>query len=113
MNTVGRDDGPSNGPILAEQDDPLASAALRYFVRPAPRKSRPSEPATRPLNLRHAVAITRPCPPVYRYSDKLQVAVTDDGTDRPFVLVSDKDWRTKTKSDGDEGEEEDYDWEEI
>lgn len=109
---VGRHDGPGDVPVLVEQD-PLASAALRYFVRPAPQTSRPSEPATRPLSLRHAVAITRPRPPVYRYSDELQVAVTDDGTGRPLLLVSGKDWKTKAKSDGDEGEEETYDWEET
>lgn len=41
------------------------------------------------------------------------MAVIDDGSDRPLLLVLDqKDWKTKTKSDGDEGEEEDYGWEE-
>jgi len=49
---------------------------------------------------------------LYRYSDELQVAVTDDGSERPLLLVSGKEWKTKAKSDGDEGEEEDYDWEE-
>src|SRR5215470_950269 len=98
-------------PELFDQD-PLASASLRYFIRPAPRTSQPSGPATRPFSLRHAVAITRPAPPLYRYSDELQVAVTDDGSERPLLLVSGKEWKTKAKSDGDEGEEEDYDWEE-
>lgn len=93
--------------------DPLASASLRHFVNPIPQTTRPSEPNTRPFSLKHAVAIARPAPPAYRYSDKLQVAVTDDGTERPLLQVAGKDWKTKAKSDGDEGEEEDYDWEEA
>ncbi len=50
--------------------------------------------------------------PAFRFCDEQQVAVTDDGRDVPLLLVSGKDWKTKTKSDGDEGEEEDFGWEE-
>lgn len=99
-------------PLLTDQD-PLSSAGLRYFVRPAPCSSEPSEPATRPFSLRHAVSKSRPpARPAYRYSEELQIAVTDDGTERP-LLVSDKDWLTKAGSDGQDGDEEHYDWEEI
>lgn len=93
--------------------DPLSSASLRYSIRPVPGASLPSAPDTRPFGLRDARPIPRPQVSHYRYSQRLQMAVTDDGDERPLLLVlGEKDWKTKTKSDGDEGEEEDFGWEE-
>jgi len=92
--------------------DPLSSACLRLSARPVPATSKPSSPDTRPFSLRHAVAVARPVVPAFRYCERQQVAVTDDGRDVPLLLVSGKDWKTKAKSDGDEGEEEDFGWEE-
>lgn len=93
--------------------DPLSSACLRLSVRSAPASSRPSRCITRPFSLRQAVSVPRPMVPSFRYCESQQVAVTDDGRDIPLLLVlGTKDWKTKTKSDGDEGEEEDFGWEE-
>ena len=92
--------------------DPLSSACLRLSVRPAAATSAPSGPDTRPFSLRHVVPVARPVVPGYRFCELQQVAVTDDDRGVPLLLVSGKDWKTKTKSDGDEGEEEDFGWEE-
>jgi glutathione synthase/RimK-type ligase-like ATP-grasp enzyme len=49
--------------------------------------------------------------PEYRYSPELQIALDPSG--RPLIETMDKDVRTKRHSDGDEGPEEEYDWEEL
>lgn len=104
---------PTDAPTAPTLDlHPLSSACLRLSVRPVPATSEPSGPDTRPFSLRHAVAVARPVVPAFRFCERQQVAVTDDGCGVPLLLVSGKDWRTKAKSDGDEGEEEDYGWEE-
>ncbi|WP_232237704.1 MULTISPECIES: hypothetical protein [Actinoalloteichus] len=48
--------------------------------------------------------------PDSRYSADLQIAVDLHG--RPLIETMGKDWKTKASSDGDEGPEEHYDWEE-
>ncbi len=94
----------------AADDSPLSSAGLRYLVRHRAAASAPGPAATRPLGLRHARPVPRPVRPVYHYCPTLQVAV--DETARPLVEAMAKDWGTKGSSDGDEGVEEHWDWEE-
>ena len=97
-------------------DSPLSSASLRYSLRAAVAADGPGPRETRPFGLRFAQVVPPPMRPQVRYSHQLQVAVDDAG--RPLVERMDreedqgKEWATKTDSDGDEGPEEDYDWEE-
>lgn len=44
------------------------------------------------------------------YDHVRQMAV--DGSGRPLIETMGKDWKTKASSDGDEGPEETYGWEE-
>jgi putative ATP-grasp target RiPP len=82
-------------------------------VRPTPVGSSPSAGDVRPFGLRHTVPAPRPAVPAFRFCERRQVAVTDDDRDIPLLIaIGNKDWKTKAKSDGDEGEEEDYGWEE-
>ncbi|HEY1971287.1 MAG TPA: hypothetical protein VGH89_25255 [Pseudonocardia sp.] len=97
--------------------DPLSSGTLRFYTRPTPKTTAPSDAAIRPLSLRHAVPVPKPERSDTRYCDELQVAVTpQDGV--PMLKRNDEDnpvskeWKTKFTSDGDEGEEEEYGWEE-
>lgn len=89
--------------------NPLSSAALRLEL-PAQRSAESSS-LSRPFVLRFARQIPRPRRPEYRYSPELQIALDPSG--RPLVETMDKDVRTKRHSDGDEGTEEEYDWEEL
>lgn len=61
--------------------------------------------------LRFAQRAPPPRFPEYRYSPELQIALDLSG--RPLIEMMDKDVRTKRHSDGDEGPEEEYDWEEL
>lgn len=88
----------------------LSSAALRYQLRPPAVAHAPSAPPLRPLALRFTTDTAIPVPHRYRYDPVRQISVDDDG--RP-VITSKKDWLTKAQSDGDEGKEEDYGWEEV
>ena len=90
--------------------NPLSSAALRLEF-PTGRCSVESASLARPFVLRFAQQITSRQRPEYRYSPELQIALDPDG--RPLVETMDKDVRTKRHSDGDEGVEEEYDWEEV
>jgi putative ATP-grasp target RiPP len=90
--------------------NPLSSAALRLEF-PAGRCSVESASPARPFVLRFAQQVTPRERPEYRYSPELQIALDPDG--RPLVETMDKDVRTKRHSDGDEGVEEEYDWEEL
>jgi putative ATP-grasp target RiPP len=89
--------------------NPLSSAALRLEL-PAQR-SVESASAARPFVLRFAQQLPRPRRPEYRYSPELQIALDPSG--RPLIETMDKDVLTKRHSDGDEGPEEEYDWEEL
>ncbi|MGH3905603.1 MAG: putative ATP-grasp-modified RiPP [Pseudonocardiaceae bacterium] len=88
--------------------NPLSSAALRLEC-PAQRSTE-SGSSSRPFALRFAQRVHRPQRPEYRYSGELQIALDPQG--RPLIETMGKDWRTKRHSDGDEGVEEEYDWEE-
>ncbi|MGH3512323.1 MAG: putative ATP-grasp-modified RiPP [Pseudonocardiaceae bacterium] len=89
--------------------NPLSSAALRLEF-PAGR-SVESASLARPFVLRFAQRITPSQRAEYRYSPELQIALDPSG--RPLVETMDKDVQTKRHSDGDEGVEEEYDWEEL
>jgi putative ATP-grasp target RiPP len=90
--------------------DPLSSASLRYLVRRPAVADEPGTDATRPLGLRHARPVPVPVRPAFRYCPISQVAVDPNG--RPLIETMGKDWKTKSSSNGDEGPEEHYDWEE-
>lgn len=87
--------------------NPLASAAIRLEMA-ASRAGIPS--ADRPLGLRFVQQAPMPALRAHRYSPSAQLSVDETGV--PLVVTMGKDWRTKTTTDGDEGPEEDYGWEE-
>lgn len=91
-------------------DNPLSSAQLRYTVRTPTDSSTPGPSGTRPFGLRFARTVLTPTSVIYTYSHIQQVAVGDDG--RPLVETKGKEWKTKSSTDGDEGPEENWDWEE-
>lgn len=92
------------------EDSPLSSASLRYLVQHRALADRPGPLVTRPLGLRHARPVAEPVRPHFRYCPVSQVAVDSEG--RPLIETMGKDWKTKASSDGDEGPEEHFDWEE-
>lgn len=89
--------------------NPLSSAALRLEF-PGERSAE-SASLARPFVLRFARQVPPPQRPKYRYSPELQIALDPSG--RPLIETMNKDWLTKRHSDGDEGSEEEYDWEEL
>jgi putative ATP-grasp target RiPP len=98
-------------------DSPLSSASLRYSLRAAVTADGPGPQETRPFGLRFAQTVPTPARPEVRYCHRLQVAVDDNG--RPLIErmgweeEQNKQWQSKTYSDGDEGQEEDtWGWEE-
>jgi putative ATP-grasp target RiPP len=98
-------------------DSPLSSASLRYNLRAAVIADGPGPQETRPFGLRFARTVPLPVRPEVRYCHQLQVAVDDNG--RPLIErmgweeEQNKQWQSKTYSDGDEGQEEDtWGWEE-
>ncbi len=97
-------------------NSPLSSASLRYSLRTAVTADGPGPHETRPFGLRFARSVPTPVRPKVRYCHQLQLAVDDDG--HPLIERMDweedqnKEWATKADSDGVEGPEEDYGWEE-
>lgn len=89
---------------------PLSSAALRYQVHKPVCADGPGPDATRPFGLRAATPVEAPVRREFRYCPDRQVAVDEHG--RPLVETMGKDWRTKASTDGDEGPEENWGWEE-
>lgn len=89
--------------------NPLSSAALRLEFPTG--QSVESASVVRPFVLRFAQRITPSQRPAYRYSPELQIALDPGG--RRLIETMDKDVLTKRHSDGDEGVEEEYDWEEL
>lgn len=100
--------GAPRGAVTAE--NPLSTAQLRYERRAAAIAAGPGPAQTRPFGLRAAVAVPAPLRPDIRFCDTAQVAVDTEG--RPLIATMGKQWKTKANSDGDEGPEEDYGWEE-
>lgn len=101
-------------PIKATEPEPgaspLSSAALRYQVHQPVRAEEHGPDATRPFGLRAATTVEVPVRREFRNCPDRQVAVDDQG--RPLVETMGKDWRTKASTDGDEGPEENWGWEE-
>lgn len=89
--------------------NPLSSAALRFEF--PTKRSVETASSARPFVLQFAHQVPRPQRPRYWYSPELQIALDPDG--RPLIETMDKDVRTKRHSDGEEGPEEEYDWEEL
>ena len=89
--------------------NPLSSAALRLEF--PTKRSVETASSVRPFVLQFARQVPRPHRPEYWYSLELQIALDPDG--RPLIETMDKDVRTKRHSDGEEGPEEEYDWEEL
>ncbi|MGQ0778438.1 MAG: putative ATP-grasp-modified RiPP [Pseudonocardiales bacterium] len=94
-------------------DDPLASVGLRHARRTHGVCSATSCSATRPLALR----VLQPAPdrdvPEYVYDPKRQIATDPAGA--PWGPRMDKEWTSieGTHTDGDGGDNETYDWEEV
>jgi putative ATP-grasp target RiPP len=101
---------PLPGSLASPLDSPLSSASLRYLVHEVVVADRPGPAATRPFGLRAAVPVTDPVRTVFGYSHEQQVAVDSDG--RPLIETMGKDWKSKASTDGDEGPEEVWGWEE-
>lgn len=92
-------------------DSPLSSASLRYLLQQPAVGDQPGPEQTRPFGLAAAAIVEPPARRDYRYCPVLQVAVDADG--RPLIETSGKkDWKTKGSTDGDEGPEENWGWEE-
>lgn len=91
-------------------DDPLSSARLRYTVRVPVASAAPGPEGTRPFGLRFAQSMPTPVTKASSYCHDQQVAVGDDG--RPLIETMGKDWKSKSATDGDEGPEENWGWEE-
>jgi len=89
---------------------PLSSASLRYLVRQPTVADRPGPDATRPFGLRAATTVEAPARREFRYCQEQQIAVDEQG--RALVETMGKDWKTKASTDGDEGPEENWGWEE-
>ncbi|MGH3517908.1 MAG: putative ATP-grasp-modified RiPP [Haloechinothrix sp.] len=89
---------------------PLSSASLRYLVHHPVIADQPGPAATRPFGLRAAKTVETPVRREFRYCPDQQVAV--DSESRPLVETMGKDWKTKSSTDGDEGPEENWGWEE-
>jgi len=99
------------------EDNPLSSAGLRLSVSRAVVAEGPGPTQTRPFGLRFAHTVPTPVHREVRYCHRRQVAVDDMG--RPLIERmgweedQNKEWQSKTYSDGDEGQEEDtWGWEE-
>jgi putative ATP-grasp target RiPP len=92
------------------ESNPLSSGALRYQLRQVVVSADSGPAATRPFGLHRALTVPTPVRPSYRYCPLQQVAVDDDG--EPLVETKGKDWKTKGSTDGDEGVEENWGWEE-
>jgi len=100
----------SDLPGAALDDDPISSAQLRYTVRIPVASAAPGPEDTRPFGLRFARPVPSPVTRSYSYCHVQQVAVGGDG--RPLIETMGKEWKTKSSTDGDEGPEENWGWEE-
>ncbi|WP_370949061.1 putative ATP-grasp-modified RiPP [Amycolatopsis sp. cg5] len=91
-------------------DNPLSSAQLRYTVRVPATSAAPGQEETRPFGLRFTQLVPAPITKPFSYCHDQQVAVDTDG--RPLIETMGKEWKTKSSTDGDEGPEENWGWEE-
>lgn len=92
-------------------DSPLSSASLRYLLQQPTVGDLPGPDRTRPFGLAATRVVESPVARDFRYCPRLQVAVDEHG--RPLIeTLGKKDWKTKASTDGDEGPEENWGWEE-
>lgn len=91
-------------------ENPLSSAQVRLERRARLTAPGPGSDDTRPFGLRDAQAVPTPVRPETAYCPERQLAVGDDG--RPMVETMKKEWKSKSSTDGDEGPEENWGWEE-
>lgn len=93
--------------------DPLSSIGVRATPRTHGPSSATSCPASRPLVLRGAQPIPDRDVPEYVYDPQRQIAV--DAAGNPLGPRLDKQWTSidGTHTDGDGGDNENYDWEEV
>lgn len=91
-------------------ENPLSSAQVRFERRPKVTAPGPGADDTRPFGLRAAQTVPTPVRPQASYCADRQLAIGDDG--KPLVETMKKEWKTKSSTDGDEGPEEDWGWEE-
>jgi putative ATP-grasp target RiPP len=94
----------------ATRENPLSSAQVRIARRVSPASAGPGPEDTRPFGLRNAQPVPTPVSPHLAYCPVRQLAIGDDG--RPLAETMKKEWKTKSSTDGDEGPEEDWGWEE-
>lgn len=90
--------------------NPLSSARLRYTVRVPVASATPGAEDIRPFGLRFTKLVPTPVTRAFSYCHDQQVVVGDDG--RPLIETMGKDWKTKSSTDGDEGPDENWGWEE-
>lgn len=97
-------------PIL---DDPLASVGVCSLSRTSAPSSATSCLATRPLALRGTALAPDRDVPEYVYDPQRQIATNPAG--HPLGPFLKKDWTSipGTHTDGDGGDNETYDWEEV
>jgi putative ATP-grasp target RiPP len=95
------------------QDNPLSSAQIRYTVQVPVASAAPGPRGTRPFGLLAAQGRQPPASRWYSYCHDLQVAVDEDS--KPLIESmgkKGKEWKSKSSTDGDEGPEENWGWEE-
>lgn len=83
---------------------------MRYLVSQPAVASQPGPAATRPFALRFAQTVPTPVTRQIHYCPDQQVALDKDG--RPLIETMGKEWESKSCTDGDEGPEENWGWEE-
>lgn len=91
-------------------ENPLSSSQVRLERRVTASAPGPGSADTRPFGLRFARTVPTPVRPRAIYCPERQLAVGDDG--EPLVETMKKEWKTKSSTDGDEGPEENWGWEE-
>jgi putative ATP-grasp target RiPP len=98
--------------VSGELEGPLSSVQLQPSVHADPGAVL-SAPSIRPLALRQLRPAPQPELPAYRYDRHAQVATHADG--RPLGPSLGKEWTTlpTTHTDGDGGDNELWDWEEV
>lgn len=90
--------------------NPLSSAEIRYNIRTSVSSATPGPLETRPFGLCFARVVPTPTLTAFTYCHDRQMALGDDG--RPLIETQAKKWDTKSATDGDEGPEENWGWEE-
>lgn len=91
-------------------ENPLSSAQIRYCTRVSVHSAAAGPAPTRPFGLLAAEPRPMPASRSYTFCHTSQVAVGEDGV--PLIETMGKEWKSKSSTDGDEGPEENWGWEE-